>query len=254
MFDHHHIWETPNWGILQYFNIFWIHIPTYSFFVLLWLIVWIYVFWLLWRKDYAKNENSFYVIFFWILWWTLWAKIPIWITYFNEIKQAWNIESILSWRTITWGLIWWFIAIWITKKVLKEKTRFGNAIAPWVAIWIAIWRIGCFLHWCCYWKHTSLPWWVDFWDHISRHPTQIYEIIYLTILSIILLSFQKKKLRPWILFDYFLIFYFGFRFFIEFIRVEPKVFYSFSLYQVASVFVIIFVLIKINLYKSKKLN
>ncbi len=251
MFDHHHIWETPNWGILQYFNIFWIHIPTYSFFVLLWLIVWIYVFWLLWKKDYSKNENSFYVIFFWILWGTLWAKIPIWIAYFNEIKQAWNIESILSWRTITWGLIWWFIAIWITKKVLKEKTRFGNAIAPWATIWIAIWIIGCFLHWCCYWKPTSLPWWVDFWDHISRHPTQIYEIIYLIILSILLLSFQKKKLKPWILFDYFLIFYFGFRFFIEFIRVEPKVFYSFSLYQVASVFVIIFVSIKINLNKTK---
>ncbi|MFA5917565.1 MAG: prolipoprotein diacylglyceryl transferase family protein [Candidatus Gracilibacteria bacterium] len=251
MFDHHHIGETTNWGILQYFNVFGIHIPTYSFFVLLGLIVGIYVFWLLGKKDYAKNENSFYVIFFGILGGTLGAKIPIWIAYFNEIKQSGNIESILSGRTITGGLIGGFIAIWITKKILKEKNRFGNAIAPGAAIGIAIGRIGCFLHGCCYGKPTNLPWGVDFGDHISRHPTQIYEIIYLTILSIILIRLQKKKLRPGILFDYFLIFYFGFRFFIEFIRVEPKVFYSFSLYQVASVFVIILVIIKINLYKIK---
>jgi prolipoprotein diacylglyceryltransferase len=250
MFDNHHIWNAENWWILPYFNVFWIHISTYSFFVLLWLIVWIYIFWLLWKKDYSKNENSFYVIFFWILWWSLWAKIPIWIAYFNEIKQAWNIESILSGRTITWWLIWWFIAIWITKKVLKEKTRFGNAIAPWAAIWIAIWRIGCFLHWCCYWEQTNLPWWVNFWDWLYRHPTQIYEIIFLIILAIILISLQKKKLRPWILFDYFLISYFWFRFLIEFIRVEPKVFYWFSLYQIASIFVVIFVLIKMKLYKK----
>lgn len=251
MFDLHNTWAYNNWWILPYINIFGLQISTYSFFVLLGLLIWIYVFWLLWKKDYEKNENSFYVIFAWILWWTLGAKIPIWITYFDEIKNAWDIESILSWRTITWWLIWWFIAIWITKKLLKEKTRFGNAIAPWAAIWIAIWRIGCLLHWCCFWTETKLPWGINFWDWIQRHPTQVYEIIYLIIISIILILLQKKTLKQWILFDFFLISYFWFRFLIEFIRVEPKVFYSFSLYQVASVFVIIFVLIKMNLNKNK---
>jgi len=252
MIDLHNIWNNSNWWILPYFNIFWIQVSTYSFFVLLWLIIWLLVFWIIWRKDYEKSENSFYIIFFWILWWALWAKIPIWIAYFDKIKQAWNIETILSWRTITWWLIWWFIAVYITKKILKEKARFWNTIAPWAAIWIAIWRIWCFLHWCCYWIPTKLPWWINFWDWVLRHPTQIYEIIYLSVLATILIKLQKKELKPWILFDYFLIAYFSFRFFIEFIRLEPKIFFWFSLYQIASVIVVIFVILKMNFNKIKR--
>lgn len=253
MFDSHSIWHWQNWWVLPYFDIFWIQVSTYSFFVLLWLIVWIYVFWILWKDNYVKNENSFYVIFAWIFWWILWAKIPIWIAYFDEIKNSWSIEAILSWRTITWWIIWWFLAIWITKKILKEKTRFWNATAPWITIWIAIWRIWCFLHWCCFWIPTNSSWWVDFWDWILRHPTQIYEIIFLIILFFILLSkYKNKNLKEWILFDYFLISYFLWRFLLEFIRVEPKVFYNFTAYQIVSVIVIIFVITKISYLKYKK--
>lgn len=252
MFDSHILWNESNWWIIPYFKVFWINISTYSFFVILGLIIWITVFWYLWKDKYKKNENSFYVIFAGILWWTLWAKLPIWIAYFDEIKKYWNIEILLSWRTITWWIIWWFLAVIITKKILHEKTRFWNAIAPWAAIWIAVWRIGCFLHWCCFWKETTLLWWVNFWDWIIRHPTQIYEIIYLLILFTILLIWNKKNPKEWLLFDFFLISYFWFRFLIEFIRVEPKVFYWFSLYQVASVIVIIFVIIKIIILKNKQ--
>ncbi|MDD3301982.1 MAG: prolipoprotein diacylglyceryl transferase, partial [Candidatus Gracilibacteria bacterium] len=234
MIDLHNIGNNSNWGILPYFNIFGIQISTYSFFVLLGLIIGLLVFWIIGRKDYEKSENSFYIIFFGILGGALGAKIPIWIAYFDEIKQAGNIETILSGRTITGGLIGGFIAVYITKKILKEKTRFGNAIAPGVAIGIAIGRIGCFLHGCCYGIPTKLPWGVDFGDGILRHPTQIYEIIYLSVLATILIKLQKKELKPGILFDCFLIAYFSFRFFIEFIRVEPKVFFGFSLYQIAS--------------------
>lgn len=250
MFDLHEIGNEKNWWILPYFNILGLHISTYSFFVFLGLLVWIYVFCILGKKDYEKSENSFYVIFAGILGGTLWAKIPIWIAYWQEIKNSWNLENILSGRTITWWLIGWFIAVIVTKKFLNEKTRYGNVIAPAAAIGIAIGRIWCFLHGCCYGQPTTLPWWVNFWDGIMRHPTQIYEIIYLIILLIILLKFSKKNLKPWILFDYFLIAYFGYRFLVEFIRVEPKVFYGFSLYQVASVFVIIFVLFKMRFYKA----
>jgi phosphatidylglycerol---prolipoprotein diacylglyceryl transferase len=252
MLDFHTVWTQANWGILPYFKIGFLQIPTYSFFVFLGLIAGISIFWFLWKQDYKKNENSFYVIFAWILWGTLGAKIPIWIAYWNEIKASGNIESIISGRTITGGLIGWFLAILITKKILKIKTRYGNAIAPWASLWIAIGRIGCFLHGCCYGKPTSLPWWVDFWDGIFRHPTQIYEIIYLLILSVILLRYYKKDPKPWILFDFFLLFYFGFRFFIEFIRVEPKVIYGFSLYQLVSVIVVFYVLVKMNIKNKVK--
>jgi phosphatidylglycerol---prolipoprotein diacylglyceryl transferase len=62
----------------------------------------------------------------------------------------------------------------------------GDLLALPLAIGIAIGRIGCFLAGLpdqTYGLPTNLPWAWDFGDGVPRHPTQIYEIVFLVVLA-----------------------------------------------------------------------
>jgi phosphatidylglycerol---prolipoprotein diacylglyceryl transferase len=78
----------------------------------------------------------------------------------------------------------------------------------------AIGRIGCLLAGCCFGAPTSFFWGISLHGHV-RHPTQILEMIILTLLGIFLLRSRRSK-------SYLLVFYFltygTARFGIEFLR------------------------------------
>lgn len=128
------------------------------------------------------------------------------------------------------------------KKKLNIKIRLGNNIVPGVIVGIAIGRIGCFLRGCCYGVHTELPWGVDFGDGVLRHPTQIYEIIFLIFMLIFINIKFKNKPKAGSLFDIFMITYFFYRFVVEFIRVEPELFLTLTMFQWISIVIIIYFL------------
>jgi phosphatidylglycerol:prolipoprotein diacylglycerol transferase len=67
-----------------------------------------------------------------------------------------------------WGINWRNIGSLFIKHKLKIKSKFGNLVAPSIALGVAIGRIGCFLRGCCYGKPTSLPWGINFGDGILR--------------------------------------------------------------------------------------
>jgi prolipoprotein diacylglyceryltransferase len=86
---------------------------------------------------------------------------------------------------------------------------------------IAIGRIGCFLtglpdH--TYGIASSLPWAVDFGDGIPRHPTQLYEIVFVLVLGVAILVRSNRAYSQGELFRLFMLGYFGFRFAVEFIK------------------------------------
>lgn len=88
-------------------------------------------------------------------------------------------------------------------------------------------RMGNLMNSEIYGKPSFLPWAFIFVrdDLIPRHPTQIYEgLSYLLSFFILYKLYWKAngKPRPWMLFGLFLIFIFGTRFFIEFLK-EPQV-------------------------------
>ena len=99
---------------------------------------------------------------------------------------------------------------------------------------------------------TNLPIGIDFGDGIPRIPTQLIEMVYCLILFIYFYHKQKtnNNLMPGILFKQFIIYYFIFRFFIEFIRDTEKNILFLSIYQVVAIIGIIYMLIKIR--KEKK--
>jgi prolipoprotein diacylglyceryltransferase len=89
---------------------------------------------------------------------------------------------------------------------------------------IAVGRIGCFLAGMAdgtYGTPTNLPWAVDFGDGIPRHPTQVYEIVFLTVLGWGLWRWNQRPHTPGIVFRAFLAGYFAWRLGIDFIKPEP---------------------------------
>ncbi len=76
-----------------------------------------------------------------------------------------------------------------------------DVFAPSLALGIAIGRIGCYFNGCCFGVPTDLPWAVIFpqscpagsiFPHDAIHPTQIYAVIYGTILYFTMLWAEKK--------------------------------------------------------------
>lgn len=69
---------------------------------------------------------------------------------------------------------------------------------------------------------------MDLGDGLKRHPIALYELIFLVLLFMFLRYLQKHKtLENGMLFQYFMIGYFSFRFFIEFIK--PNIFFVLGL-------------------------
>lgn len=131
-----------------------------------------------------------------------------------------------------------FVVLWRAKvyKIPILKI-FDIGSAP-VFLGYSIARIGCFLNGCCYGIETNLPWAVKFPNLPGmRHPTQIYASIITFGCFLFILYLWKKKKFDGQVFLTALILYMTYRFFIEFIRVGPKVLFGLTSVQVISVFV-----------------
>lgn len=238
MLDEH--FHPENWGVLPNIDLGLFKINTYSIFILLALIIGLLVYYFLAKDEKKLSENSFYVLMAALVGGVLGAKIPMWIINFKFIIQSLpDIMPILSGRTITGGLIGGTLGVIYIKHKLNIKDKKGNLFAPAAAIGIAIGRIGCFLRGCCYGIETKLPWGVNFGDGILRHPTQLYESIFMFGLFGFLL-YKRKEAKPGYLFYLLMNYYFVFRFFEEFIRDNPRYLYL-TIFQYISIGALIFV-------------
>jgi len=239
--SHHH--PLTNWGLRPIlFHAFGYDVQSYSFFVLLAVIVagLVYFYESKRLKAYSNTDNSISVAIAAIVGGTLGAKIPIWIMYWKTIVNAFpDMSFLLSGRTIVGGIVGGTLAVIFTKKKLGIKEKKGNIFAPAVAIGIAVGRIGCLLRGCCYGVETKLPTGIDFGDGIKRHPTQLYESLFMLGVFIYLQYAKKKDPKPGALYRFTLFVYFTFRFFLEFIKYEDKMFLGLTVFQIASVLIIL---------------
>jgi len=244
--------HQDGFGILPVlFRIGPLEISSYAFFVLLGLAVGLFVYFFLAKEEKKLSENSFYVLLAGLFGGIIGAKIPIWIYQFPLIINSLpDLTPLLSGRTITGGLIGGMIAVIFVKRKLGIKEKKGNLFAPAIAIGVAIGRIGCFLQGCCFGTATGLPWGVDFGDGILRHPTQIYEALFMLMLFFILI-WRRKSARPGQLFFILMNAYFIFRFFEEFIRESPMFLYL-TVFQWISLSALLFINGKVIIEKRQK--
>jgi len=242
--------DISSWGIRPIlFNIGDIAVPSYSFFISLGLIVALSIYFWEAKKNNSFGENNIYIVFGALLGAVIGAKLLDFIVdYRYFIDNFWTVETIFSGKTIVGGFIGGFIGVKITKKLFNIKEKRGNLFAPAIAIGVAIGRIGCFLRGCCYGKPTNLPWGMDFGDGLLRHPTQIYESLFMLAMFVYLEKIKNRgDIKSGQLFKILMVSYFIFRFFIEFIRTQDVVFFGLTAFQIISLFAIIY-LIRDNLY------
>ena len=88
--------------------------------------------------------------------------------------------------------------IWFTRKHNLPGVTVLDLIVPSIPLAHAFGRLGCFMAGCCYGKSCALPWAVTFTDphtlapmHVPLHPTQLYELILLVVLTVFLLTGEK---------------------------------------------------------------
>lgn len=137
-------------------------------------------------------------------------------------KNGISWEMLTGSKTIVGGLIGGLIGVEFTKKLIGVKTSSGDLMAYPLILGIAIGRIGCFLKGLddgTYGIETTLPWGIDFGDGIYRHPTNLYEILFLISLAFFISKLEKNYLlKNGSKFKIFLSGYLLFRFLIEFIK------------------------------------
>lgn len=139
-------------------------------------------------------------------------------------------------KTIVGGLLGGWIAVETLKRVSGIRSRTGDLFVLPLCVGIAVGRIGCLLAGFAddtYGDATGLPWGVNLGDGISRHPVQVYEILFLALLGLLLA-------RPWLLregtrFRIFMAAYLGWRFVVDFLKPQPLV-YGLNVIQWACVF------------------
>lgn len=158
-----------------------------------------------------------------------------------------NLIQLLNTKTIMGGLFGGLLGVELAKKIIGETNSSGDLFVFPIITGIFIGRIGCFLLGVkefTYGSETASVFGMNLGDGVLRHPTSLYELVFLVILFFILKKIKTNyTLKSGELFVYFMLAYFGFRFCIEFLK--PNVFYLIGLSTIQLLCVICF------LYYSK---
>lgn len=143
----------------------------------------------------------------------------------NSLIQLFNTKSIMG------GLFGGLLGVEISKKIIGEKHSSGDLFTLPIIVGIFIGRIGCFLtgiNEFTYGCETSFITGMNLGDGLLRHPTALYELVFLVLLFILLRRIKHQtENENGLQFKIFMICYFGFRFFLEFLK--PNIFFVFGL-------------------------
>jgi phosphatidylglycerol:prolipoprotein diacylglycerol transferase len=144
-----------------------------------------------------------------------------------RLHITWRTFLVPGGRTTVGGLLGGWIAVGLIKRLRGIRARTGDLFAVPLCLGIAIGRIGCFLAGPAdgtYGAATSLPWGVNFGDGVFRHPTQLYEILFLSALGFALHRYNEKPHPEGAAFRIFLATYLAWRLLIDFLKPQPLIF------------------------------
>lgn len=155
------------------------------------------------------------------------AKLSFWLddplTAFADFP---DLRHLLEGKSIIGALLGGLLGVELAKKIAGVDNSTGDAFVLPLTLGMCVGRVGCFLaglgdH--TYGLVTSLPWGVDFGDGVARHPTQLYEIVFLAGLGALMLAWTPRLPLPGDRFKLFMIAYLAFRFAIDFIKPAVRI-------------------------------
>ena len=129
-------------------------------------------------------------------------------------------------KTVVGGLLGGWLAVELLKQMMHVRTRTGDLFAVPLCVGIAVGRLGCFFAGLAddtYGVATKLPWGVNFGDGVRRHPTQLYEFLFLAVLAVVLWNWQKRPHAEGQVFRLFLAVYLLWRLGIDFLKPQPLI-------------------------------
>lgn len=152
------------------------------------------------------------------------AKLLVWL--YDPVRSFAEppLSMLSSGKTIVGALLGGWLGVEAAKKLTGITQSTGDAIAISVLVGILIGRIGCFVAGITDNTHglpTSVPWAYDFGDGIPRHPTQLYEILFLMLWAGLLWIRKDRMSRDGDLFKAMLAGYLMFRLLVDFIKPAP---------------------------------
>lgn len=166
------------------------------------------------------------------------AKVLVLLQHIDFIYQNWQqlFWILVQGKTVVGGLLGGLIGVELTKKFIGVTRSTGDVFVYPLIVGTAVGRMGCFLTGLSdrtYGVATTLPWGVDFGDGIPRHPTQLYEILFLIILMVFLRTRNRYPRKDGDLFKFYMTAYLGFRFLIDFIKPDFHPIFGLSAIQTA---------------------
>ncbi|MEP6769595.1 MAG: prolipoprotein diacylglyceryl transferase family protein [Acidobacteriota bacterium] len=134
-----------------------------------------------------------------------------------------EVSYLAGGKTIVGALLGGLIAVELRKRAMGVIRPTGDLYVLPLCAGIAIGRVGCFLagpldHTAG--RPTALPWGIAWGDSIRRHPTALYEVVFVLFLAWLLGS-DPVSARPGLKFALFLSAYLAFRLAIDFLKPEP---------------------------------
>ncbi|HLO95178.1 MAG TPA: prolipoprotein diacylglyceryl transferase family protein [Burkholderiaceae bacterium] len=98
-------------------------------------------------------------------------------------------------QSLVGGLLGGLIGIELAKALTRQPASTGDLMVWPLAIGIALGRVGCFLaglHDDTYGLPSTLPWALDLGDGIPRHPTALYEIVFVLATAALLHHWRDR--------------------------------------------------------------
>lgn len=187
------------------------------------------------RGDAVEDSRRWWVIAAAAVGAAVGSKILYWLEDPRLTLAHWNDPgALLGGKTIVGALIGGLLAVEWAKKRMGIARRTGDLFAVPLCIGIAIGRIGCFLTGLD--DHTAgvatnLPWGVNFGDGMARHPTQLYETLFVLALGVFLWRRMRLAHAEGDTFKMFMVAYFSFRLLCDFLKPDVRVFAGLSSIQ-----------------------
>jgi prolipoprotein diacylglyceryltransferase len=146
-------------------------------------------------------------------------------------------------KTIVGGLLFGLFGVELIKKAIGVKIASGDLYVVPIIIALLIGRIGCFsmgIHEPVYGIETHFFMGMDLGDGLSRHPVILYEMFFLLVLLLVFYLIRGKNMLNGDRFKLFMVLYFLFRFFIEFLKPYHPLFLNLSSIHWSALFILLY--------------